>query len=240
MHAPDGRRMSKSKHNSITPDSVVKEYGADTLRGYILFLGPFDGDALWDPKGINGIHRWLGRVWDLAQPPPAEVRQLESDTLDLQRAVHKTIKRVSRDMADYQFNTAIAAMMELTNYMARARSRLEGSSAWNFAIETLLVMLAPIAPHLSEELWHRHGHVDSIHREAWPSFDESLTVDEIVTVVVQVNGKVRDRLSVPVGEHTESVEAQALASRRVQPYVNGRKVVKIVAVPNKLINIVVK
>ncbi|HEX8917418.1 MAG TPA: leucine--tRNA ligase [Chloroflexota bacterium] len=241
MHAPDGRRMSKSKRNVITPDSVAAEYGADTLRGYILFIGPFEGDAVWDPHGINGVHRWLARVWDIGQPSDMPVRHQEQpDAEDVQRAVHKAIAKVGADLAGFQFNTAVSTLMELTNLMQRERSRLEGSPAWSWAVEQLLRILAPIAPHLTEELWHRRGHSRSIHLESWPEYDDVMTLDEVVTVVIQVNGKLRDRLEVPRGLEPESVREQALASPKVEPYVTGRQIVKIVSVADKLVNIVVR
>ncbi|HLJ67338.1 MAG TPA: leucine--tRNA ligase [Chloroflexota bacterium] len=239
LHAPDGHRMSKSKHNVITPDSVAAEYGADTLRGYMVFMGPFTGDVIWSPQGINGVHRWLSRVWDIAQPAAVGRENRQPEAENLQRVVNKTIKRVGRDLESFDFNTAVSALMELTNELQRVRPALEGSSVWNWAVERLVLMLAPIAPHLTEELWHRHGHDGSVHRQEWPTYDEALTLDEVVTVVVQVNGKVRDRLEVPRGEDIETVAEQALASPRVQPYLDNRRVVKIVKVPDRLVNIVV-
>jgi leucyl-tRNA synthetase len=240
MHAPDGKRMSKSKHNEVTPDSVVEHYGADTLRGYIVFMSPFAGDAQWDPQGINGIHRWMGRVWDLCQPGSVSTKATEPQAEELKRWVHKSIKRVSADMEALEFNTTISALMELSNAMQRLRPELEGTDEWLWAVRTLLTMLAPTVPHITEELWHRLGNQQSIHREAWPSYDDALTVDEVVTIVVQVNGKVRDRLEVPRGTEMESLQEQALASRRVQPYVEGNQVVKVISVPDKLLNFVVR
>jgi leucyl-tRNA synthetase len=240
MHAPDGKRMSKSKGNVITPDSVAAQYGADTLRGYLCFICPFEGDAIWDPQGINGIHRWLTRVWDLCQPVAASGEDRQPAAEELRRAVHKTSKKVGSDLEGYAFNTAVSALMELANLMQRVRPDLEGSPTWRWAVEQMLLLLAPIAPHLTEELWERHGHEGSIHQQPWPDYDEALTIDDVVTVVVQVNGKLRDRLEVPRGEESESVKEQALASPRVQPHIEGRQVVKIVAVPDKLVNIVVR
>jgi leucyl-tRNA synthetase len=239
LHAPDGRRMSKSKHNVITPDSVVGQYGADTLRGYLLFIGPYEGDAFWDPQGINGVHRWLARVWDLAQPTQQNIADHEPAALELRRAVHKTIRKVGSDLEGLQFNTAVSALMELTNDMVRRRDELEGSSTWSWALRHLLLMIAPIAPHLAEELWRRHGHGRSIHLETWPDYDDALIVDDVITIVVQVNGKVRDRLEVPRGEEMESVVEQAQASPRVVPHLEGRAVAKVITLPGKLVNFVV-
>ncbi len=240
LHAPDGRRMSKSKHNVITPDSVVAEFGADTLRGYLMFMGPYEGDAFWDTQGINGVHRWLARVWDLGQPSDADGEDRQPASDELRRAVHKTIKKVGDDLESLQFNTAVSALMELTNLMQRLRPELEGSPGWNRSVELLLLILAPIAPHLADELWHRRGHTESIHRQRWPEYDEALTIDEVVTVVVQVNGKVRDRLELPRGEEEKTVVELALSSPRIQPHIEGRQVVKTVAIPDKLVNIVVR
>ncbi len=241
MHGPDGRRMSKSKGNVITPDSVVAEYGADTLRGYILFMTPFESNAYWSTQDIAGVHRWLGRVWDLGQA--AEVTQMaepQPQAEQLRRAVNRAIKRVGEDIENYQFNTAVSSLMELANVMQRVRPALEGKPVWRWALENMVLIMAPIAPHISAELWHRYGHADSVHVQVWPSYDEAMTLDEVVTIVVQVNGKVRDRLEVPRGEEMESIQEQALASEKLQPYLVGHEVVRVVTVPDKLVNIVVK
>jgi leucyl-tRNA synthetase len=240
LHAPDGRRMSKSKHNTITPDSVVAEYGADTLRGYLMFMGPYEGDSFWDPKGINGVHRWLARAWDLSQEGEPRPGAPQPEAEDLRRAVNKTIKKVGHDLHSFAFNTAISSLMELTNLFQRLRGTLEGTEVWQWGVERLLLMMAPIAPYVTEELWHRRGHTESIHLEPWPEYDEALTVDEVATVVVQVNGKVRDRLEVPRGEEGQSIIEQALASARVQPHIEGREVLKTIYIPEKLVSIVVR
>ncbi|PZS00774.1 MAG: leucine--tRNA ligase, partial [Chloroflexi bacterium] len=209
LHAPDGRRMSKSRHNVITPDSVAAEYGADTLRGYILFICPFEADAVWDPQGINGVHRWLGRVWDIGLPGTKSSRPQQPAEEEIRRAVNKSIKKVGHDLESFQFNTAVSTLMELTNLMQRLRPDIEGGTAWQWAVESLILMMAPIAPHLSEELWHRRGREDSVHLQAWPAYDEAMTVDDVATIIVQVNGKLRDRLEIPRGEEMESVKEQA-------------------------------
>jgi leucyl-tRNA synthetase len=203
-------------------------------------MSPFGGDAVWDPQGINGVYRWLGRVWDMAQPVGFRRGANGPAAEDVTRAVHKTIKRVGGDLETFQFNTAISALMELSNLMQRSREALEGTDIWTWAVEQLLIMMAPMTPHISEELWHAHGHTESVHLQAWPEYDEVMTLDEVVTIVVQVNGKVRDRLEVPRGEEEESVKEQALASPRVQPYTEGREIVRVVTVPEKLVNIVVR
>jgi leucyl-tRNA synthetase len=174
------------------------------------------------------------------QPADSVEHDRQPEELELRRAVHKTIKRVTRDLDSFQYNTAVSALMELTNLMQRGRETLEGSPVWSWAVEHLLLLMAPITPHVSEELWHLHGHTESVHRQPWPAYDEAMTLDEVVTVVVQVNGKLRDRLFVPRGEEEESVREQALASPKVQPHIQGRQVVKIVTVADRLVNIVVR
>jgi leucyl-tRNA synthetase len=186
------------------------------------------------------VHRWLARVWDIAQPMEVDREEHQPAAEDLRRAVNKTIKKVGSDLDGFAFNTAVSSLMELTNLMQSFREQLQGSPTWAWAIEQLLLLIAPIAPHTAEELWHRRGHSRSIHLQSWPHYDEAMTVDEVVTVVVQVNGKLRDRLEVPRGEEIESVKEQALASPRVQPHVQGREVLKVIAVPDRLVNIVVR
>jgi len=239
LHAPDGRRMSKSKRNVITPDSVIAEWGADTLRGYLMFMGPYEADAIWSPQDIAGVHRWLTRVWDLGQPVEPRSGETQPAEEEIRRTVNKAIKKVGGDMASFQFNTAVSALMELTNALQRARASIEGTEVWNWAIARLLLIMAPIAPYITEELWFRWGHRESVHLEPWPEYDEALTIDEVVTIVVQVNGKLRDRLEIPRGEDMETVKEQALASAKIQPYLEGKQVRRVITVPNKLVNIVV-
>ncbi|HZU11724.1 MAG TPA: leucine--tRNA ligase [Chloroflexota bacterium] len=240
MHGANGARMSKSKGNVVTPDSVVAEYGADSLRAYICFIGPFEADAFWDPTGINGVHRWLSRVWDMAQPMAVDREAGEPEELELRRAINKTIKRVTADLEGFQFNTAVSTLMELSNLMQRLRPALERAEVWRWATDQMLLIMAPLTPYISEELWSRRGGGESIHRQAWPEYDEVMTIDEVKTIVVQVNGKVRDRLEVPQSEDMESVREQALSSPKVQPYLAGKEVAKVVVVLDKLVNIVVR
>jgi leucyl-tRNA synthetase len=241
---PDGQKMSKSRGNVIAPDDVVGRYGADTVRCSVMFMGPFDQGGPWNHQSIVGVWRFLNRVWALVgeagsfslSPPHArggdEVRRLR----------HKIVKRVTEQHAGLQFNTALAALMELVNGLNRAREEtpeVVATVAFAEAVETLTVLLAPLAPHISEELWHELGHTTSVHREPWPTYDEALTRDELVTVVVQVNGKVRDRLEVPAESTEEAVRALALASSRVQALLDGQPIKKVVYVPDRLVNLVV-
>lgn len=236
----DGRRMSKSRGNVITPDEVVAQYGTDALRAYVLFLGPFDADVLWDDSGIRGVTRFLDRYWQLAfsewRERRAEVTGSEEQEA-FERERHKVIRRVTEDMARFRFNTAVAALMEYLNY-------LEGQmavtpAAWRQAVETLTLLLAPIAPFITEEVWQTVlGHSESVHRQPWPVYDEAIIATEQMTIVVQVNGKVRDRLVVPTDTDEAVLQAMAVASDNTQKFINGRSIRKVIVVPQKLVNIV--
>jgi leucyl-tRNA synthetase len=227
-----GRKMSKSRGNVQTPDDYVKRYGADTLRLFMMFMGPWVDGADWDAAGIEGVYRFLRRVWDmaLADPQPAGPRDAEVD-----REVQRAIKRVTDDLGTYAFNTAVAAMMELSNALQKSSgpSRDEG-------VATLIVLLAPFAPHMTEELWHRRGGTGSVHQQAWPAYDKSMAAKTVVTIVLQVSGKLRDRIDVPAGTPNVELERLALASPKVQAALNGAKPAKTIVVPDRLVNVVVK
>ena len=226
-----GRKMSKSRGNVQTPDEYVAKYGADTLRLFMMFLGPWTEGADWDASGIEGVHRFLNRVWTLGLSEPGDGPRDRA----IDHAVHHTVEKVTEDLAAYRFNTAIAAMMELSNALQHASgpSRREGARA-------LTLLLAPFAPYLSEELWHRWGQAGSIHAQAWPTFDPALAAPEEVTLVVQVDGKVRDRLTVPAGLSKPAASDAALASPRAKAALDGRDVDRVVVVPDRLVNIVTR
>ena len=247
LHAPDGRRMSKARGNVITPDDVVERHGADILRVYLLFMAPFDHNVDWDEEGIAGTERFLHRVWRLAHA--AEDRQASSEdqagdrTQDaveerLRRATHKAIRRVTEDVKSLKFNTAVAAMMEWANLLGAHLEERGATPALRQAVEVLIRLLAPFAPHIAEELWAQRGGPFSVHQQAWPAYDPALTLDEVVTLVVQVNGRVRDRISVPAGLPDEQARQTALASPRVQSFLDGRAPRHVVVVPGRLVNVV--
>ncbi|MEX1021471.1 MAG: leucine--tRNA ligase [Litorilinea sp.] len=247
---PDGEKMSKSRGNVVNPDEYVSKYGADTVRGYMMFIGPWDLGGPWDPSAIEGVSRFLQRVWSVAlEPSPTESGATFSDAdreqaadaaRALERKLHQTLIKVSDDMLNFRFNTAIAGMMELNNQLVRQKdSPVATLPIWDEAVEALVLMMAPIYPHISEELWHRLGHSESVHLQSWPQADPTKAIEAEVTVVVQVNGKVRDKLLVAPGIGEEILRTQALALDNVRKWMDGKAVRKIVVVPDRLVNIVV-
>ena len=241
--APDGKeRMSKSKGNVITPDEVVKDYGGDALRAYEMFISDFEQTTPWNTNGLSGTHRWLRRAWDLLLRPSPRPKAADPTGLadrSLRRKLHKTIRKVSADIEGFRFNTVISALMELTNALYEAQSQPVSEEAFQEAQDGLLLLLAPIAPFLSEEVWSRLGRKYSIHQQPWPEFDPQLAEDEIITLVVQVNGRVRDRLQVPAGiDQAEALEA-ALRLESVAKWLGGKALRQSIFVPDRLINLVV-
>ena len=238
----DRRKMSKSRGNVVSPDPYVETLGADVVRIYLMFLGPWNQGGEWSDSGINGMARWVNRLWDIAlrdastlgEPgDPAAVR-------DLVRATHKTVRKVIEDMERFHFNTALAAMMELTNAMNAAwEAKNVDAATWDQAVDTLLVLLAPSAPHITEELWEQRGKPYSIHNQPLPTWDPELATDEQITLVVQVNGRVRDRLTVPADITEDDAKRQALESPRIQAHVSDKEVKQLVYVPGRLVNVVV-
>jgi leucyl-tRNA synthetase len=236
---PDGQRMSKSRGNVVAPDEQVAQFGADTFRCYLMFIGPWNEGGPFGTQGISGISRWLNRVWTATVEAPEFAENAESASA-LRHLTHKTIKRASEDIDEFAFNTQIAGMMEMTNglYQARDAGPVD-PDAWNEAIEAMLLMMAPLAPHIAEELWERSGHAHSIHQQPWPEYDEALAAEDEVTLVVQVNGKVRDRIQVPAGITEESAKELALSSAAVKKHFDGKQPRRVIYVPGRLVNIVV-
>jgi leucyl-tRNA synthetase len=240
------QKMSKSRGNVITPDGYVAKLGADTVRIYLMFLGPWEQGGDWSDSGISGASRWLNRIWNLVlegyhRRQGVSPVEMDEARRELARTTHQTIRRVTDDLEKLRFNTMIAALMEFTNYLTKAKQNgaIAGSD-WPEAIATLLLLLAPTAPHLAEELWQRAGHGYSIHNQSWPQWDEELARDEEVTLVIQVNGRLRDRITVPVS--ITEAEARQLAddSPRVKAHLEGKEIVKAIYVPGKLLNLVVR
>jgi leucyl-tRNA synthetase len=237
---PDSQKMSKSRGNVVNPDDYVRTVGADAVRIYLMFIGPWDQGGPWSLEGIEGASRWLGRVWTLAVDPAMEVQDPDSELArSVQRSVHQTIRRVTDDLEGFRFNTMVAALMELTTTLARAKaSQRIASGALKDAIEKLILLIAPSAPHLADELWSRYGHSTSVHLESWPEYDAGLARDEQITLVVQVDGKVRERLVVEPGLVEEDAMRLALASPRIASALGGKSVVRRVYRADRLLNLV--
>lgn len=236
----DSEKMSKSRGNVIAPDDLVQRYGADTLRAYLMFFARWDMGAPWSSSGIEGTYRWLRRVWllilDETSPKPISTDLLR----ELRRRVHQTLKRVTHDFENFEFNTIVSSLMELLNVMYKMRdSGAKGTVEWVEACDIYLRMLAPVAPHLAEELWERLGYPYSIHTQPWPKIDEDAAAEEVITLVVQVNGKVRDRITIPVSTTEDVAKSIALESETIRKYLGGATPRKVIVVPGKLVNIVV-
>src|SRR5208282_1379365 len=232
--ASDGRRMSKSKGNVVTPDAMVDKYGADALRLWELYMGPFDEDTNWNEDGVAGTVKFLRRVWSVMRGYVEAGGPDGTPDANTLREVHKTIQVVTDHIDRLRFNTALAALMSQLNLIAR----LKPEELSRFAIESYVLMLAPMAPHVAEEMWQALGHQGSIHLESWPRYDPELAKDRMVTVVVQVNGKVRERLQVGAGTAEEEVRALALNSEAVVRHLAGKPPRKVIYVPDKLVSIV--
>ncbi len=235
----DHEKMSKSRGNVVNPDDLVQKYGTDTVRAYLMFLGPWDAGAPWNPHGIEGLARFFKGVWTLCQMENTETVTVKTETeKQLRKTLHQTLKKAGEDLQHFRFNTAIAAVMAFRNVL-KGEAGAAGSDVWKECLEGMLLMLAPIAPHITEELWEKiKPGCGSIHQQAWPEYDESMIVEDMVTLVIQVNGKVRDRLEMPAGTSKEEAEQSALAAPKVQSYLEGRQIRKVIVVPERLVNIV--
>jgi leucyl-tRNA synthetase len=238
----DSEKMSKSRGNVVDPDDLVSRYGADAVRTFLMFIGPWDQGGPWNSRGMEGVVRFINRVWNIVTEEAKG--GAGGDPTALRRVTHRTIKKVGEDLERFAFNTAIAALMEFVNELYKVReTSVYGSEAWNESVRSLILLLAPMAPHLSEELWSRIGGESSalsVHQQPWPSYEPALTIAEALDLVVQINGKVRDRITVPLDTEEAQIKEVALQSDKVQSSMSGKQVAKIVVVPGKLVNIVVK
>jgi leucyl-tRNA synthetase len=235
--------MSKSRGNVIAPDDLVERYGADTVRGYLMFGWRWDQGGLWDSQGIEGVVRFLNRVWDCILAPgfDKEGEPTAEAVRGLRRKVHQSIRKGTEDMETFSFNTFIANLMELNNAILKAKDTpLYGTSAWDEAVEALLLMLAPACPHIAEELWTRSGRPYSIHLQDWPTWEQAVAAEDLITLVVQVNGRVRDRVEVPADVDEATAQKLALETEGAERHTAGKKVVKVIFVPRRLVNIVVR
>ena len=239
QHHLDIQRMSKSKGNVVSPDALVEEYGADTVRAYLMFAFDWEKGGPWNSQGVMGVVRWLNEVWDLVTgPPPAEAGDADAERA-LARSVHQAIQRVSESLERFSFNTAVAALMGLRNDLrAGLRDGAVGRDAWREALRTGLLLMAPITPHIAEELWSRLGLEYSVHQQPWPEADRKLLVGDTIKLAVQVNGKRRDEIEVAVGADEETIRRAAMASPKVQRHLGGRQPRKVIVVPGRLVNLV--
>jgi len=242
MVIKDGAKMSKSKGNVVEPDIIVKKFGADTVRLFTMFASPPEKDLEWSDTGVEGCNRFLQRVWKLVCAERKHSKGRDEEETKLRRFVHKTIKRATDDIGERKhFNTAISALMELTNAISDhlKSSANSESPAVREALETLVILLFPFAPHIAEEMWSKLGHKKSLMRVEWPSYDRNLIQEEVVTIVVQVNGKLRAWITIPLGAPEDKVKEEALKSDKILRYIQGRDIKRIVVVPDRLVNIVV-
>ncbi len=240
---PDGQKMSKSRGNVVAPDDIVEKYGADTVRAYLMFMGPFDAGGSFLPENLEGVWRFLNRFWSLVNdawvehPSGKEIGESQA----IERLRNKTIKRVTEEFSNFRFNTALAALMECNNALIKQQHEpVAHSAAFRRTLESMMQLLAPLAPHITEELWHLTGHSGSIHQTSWPIYDEALTHDETFTLVVQVNGKVRERIEVSSDISEGEARQLALDNPRVASFIGDNTIQKVIYVPGKLVNIVVR
>jgi leucyl-tRNA synthetase len=241
--AEEGTKMSKSRGTQVAPDKLVEEYGADALRLHLMYLGPWEQGGPWNSRGITGMERFIKRAFALVtttgagpfdQPLPV------AETAPLRRLRAKTIQRVEKDLDEFQFNTMVAWLIEYVNELMRLRETpLARTPEWREALETLVLLMAPSTPYVAEELWEHLGMPYSVHHQSWPTYDPALTADEMVELVVQVNGKVRDRVTLPVDVTDDQARLQALSLPKVAESLGGREPAKVIYVPGRLVNIVV-
>ncbi len=253
MVLKDGAKMSKSKGNVVSPEEIISTYGADTARLFILFASPPEKDLEWSDQGVEGSYRFLNRVWRLVAAyadrvsnlmVPAEFKTLTGPERELRKWTHYALRKVTLDITTrFNFNTAISAIMELVNALYRYQLEVEPKKqdlgVVKEGLEALILLLAPFTPHITEELWRAIGHTDSVHQQPWPVYDENALAEDEVTVVVQVNGRVRERIAVPVGLDRKALEEYVLHEERVLVLIKDKKLVKVVAVPDKLVSLVV-
>lgn len=235
-----GDKMSKSRGNVIAPDEYVAKLGADAVRGYLMFIGPWELGGEWSDRGITGISRWLNRVWGLMTTDYASRAVDPEAEKELLHLTHKTIKEVTADLERFHFNTMLSALMELSNYLSKIKEGgTVSGSVWREVTGYFLRLLAPTTPHLAEELWNRTGHPYSIHNESWPEYAAELAEEEETTLVIQVNGKLRDKVLVPASIGEAEARELALSRERIKAYIDGKNLIRVIYVPNRVVNIVV-
>ena len=250
MVIKDGSKMSKSKGNVVSPEEIIGKYGADTARLFILFAAPVDRDLEWSDQGVEGAYRFLGRVWRImlhfadaikAGQDDYDVKALDKEEKELRRQLHIAIKKVTNDVKDrFMFNTAISTLMELVNDLYKFQNRELNAGLAHETASALLRLMAPFTPHITEELWHRLGFAGSVHQQSWPTYDEDATKASTIEVVLQINGKVCDKVTIDAGLSREAMQDVVMQLPRAKELTEGKTIVKVICVPKKLVNIVVK
>jgi leucyl-tRNA synthetase len=248
MVIKDGAKMSKSKGNVVDPNSLISKYGADTARLFSLFAAPPEKDLDWNDQGVDGSFRFLSRIWKLVHDrldmiknaAPLDIAVITAEERILRRAVHKTIRKVSEDIEDrFHFNTAIASVMELLNILQPANlPSPQFPAIMKESLQSVILLMAPFVPHITEELWQRMGNTVPLTQTGWPEYDRSAVVDEELLIVVQVNGKLRSKITVSAGTGEDELKALSLADEKIAQFIAGQTVRKVICVQGKLVNIV--
>jgi leucyl-tRNA synthetase len=234
----DSEKMSKSRGNVVAPDDLVEKYGADAVRAYLMFGWRWEQGGPWDNRGVEGVYRFLNRIWDAILEPVATASSSEAEKIVL-RKTHQTIAKATQEIENFSFNTYIAALMEFLNVITKYKAEIYGSSPWQEAVKTLLLLIAPACPHIAEEIWSKLGYEFSIHQQPWPQHDPQLAVEENIEIVLQINGKIRDKIVVPLNCNEEELKEIALQNEAIKQLVEEKTIRKVIAVPNRLVNIVV-
>jgi leucyl-tRNA synthetase len=235
----DNDKMSKSKGNVIAPDKLVKHYGADTVRAYLMFFARWEMGAPWSSSGMEGVFRWLRRVWTLFTDPIERGNPDHEVLRSLRRKLHQTLRQITHDFEVFEFNTIVSGLMELLNEMYKARDKgAAGTPEWTEAVDIYIRMMAPVTPHIAEELWAFIGKPYSVHQQSWPEIDVEAAAEDLIVLIVQVNGKLRDRIMVPVDVTEEAAKSAAMESDVIKKFLEGRLPKKVIVVPHRLVNIV--
>lgn len=234
----DSEKMSKSRGNVVAPDDLVQKYGADAVRAYLMFGWRWEQGGPWDGKGVEGIYRFLNRIWELTLEKVPQANSAEAEKI-LRRKTHQTIAKATKEIENFSFNTYLASLMELSNVMAKYKVEIYATASWEESVKTLLLLMAPACPHITEEIWARLGLPYSIHNQSWPKSDPNLAAEETVEIVLQINGKIREKLVVPIGSSPEELQNMAMQNEVIQKAIAGKIVKKVIAVPDRLVNVVI-